>query len=313
LDSLSHAIIGVAVANLAGAPISPYDPIYIATILGAQAPDFDAIALVRSQLSFLEQHRSLSHSIPGVAIWSTLITVLLWTVLPLAAPWTLFGWAFAGGLSHIAIDYFNTHGASLLWPLRSERKSCHLLNVFDPVLIVLMLGTYLLPLPPTQLAFTTFAVIFFYIFGRAFLRNRATYWLKLHFQDYNVVSVLVMPSLKRIFFWDFVVETSSNYLIGQIGALCPVLEVRADLPQPAPTSITAQAQNTELGKFFCRFSPIPYFQEFQQTGLTQVRIYDLRYFRNKNFVHRAIITFDPLLRPIESQICSLGHIIKVPC
>jgi len=314
MDTLSHAVLGMAVAGLSGQPFAFDNPIYLATLLGSQAPDFDIIALFRGNLALLRQHRAFSHSIPALILWSALIATGLCIFFPQTNFALLFLWASAGALSHICADYLNTHGAAIIWPFRRERKSLHLLNVFDPLLLILMLSPYIFKLPAvtfSQLSFTIFAI---YIFLRLYLRWRSRKWLLDCFRGDNICRLLIMPSLKRVFFWDFVLETESRHYVGQIGALYPSLKIKADLPrQPHHSKITEKAQKTTLGNFFCTFSPYVYFEEERYLDSFKVNIYDLRYFLNKEFIHRATITFDDGKAPTTAYLYSEGRTIKVPC
>ncbi len=314
MDALSHALIGLAVAGLSGQPVSAGDPVYIAAVLGAQAPDFDIIAQVKGSLAYLRQHRAFSHSIPGLIIWSSLIACGMRLFMPSTNIFVLFGWAFAGSLSHVLMDYFNTHGTAILWPYQKIRKSCHLLNVFDPVLLTLMLSPFAYDLTPMHISLAIFTIIILYIFTRIYLRRRATKWLSNHFGNYKIIRILVMPSLKRIFFWDFVLETDNSYFIGQIGALYPVLEIRTTLPQKNGVSdMTAEAQKTPIGDFFTTFTPFIYYEEQQERDFSKVNIYDLRYIMNKQFIHSATILFGENNIPYDSYMESYGRKIKVPC
>jgi len=314
MDSLSHVLIGLAVAGLSGHQFSLYDPIYLATVLGAQAPDLDIIAQLKGNFSYLKQHRAFSHSMPGIAVWSVLIGSFLHFFMPQANIFLLFGWAFAGGLSHIIIDYFNTHGAAILWPFRKERKSSYLLNVVDPILLVLMMSLYAFNLTMFELSLNTFLIITAYIALRIILRKRAYNQLKNLFNNQHIKQISVMPSIKRILFWDFVLETEDCYQIGQLGALYPLLEINATLPKQRTISdFTIQAQKTPLGDFFANFTPYLYFEEQQNTHSLSVNIYDLRYILNKQFLHHGTIIFDNDKLPTASYMHSYGHTMKIPC
>ncbi|WP_378953476.1 metal-dependent hydrolase [Pelosinus sp. sgz500959] len=314
MDSLSHALIGIAVAGLSGHQLSLNDPIYLATILGAQAPDFDIITQIKGNFSYIKQHRSFSHSLPGLAIWSLLIGILLHFFMPQTHLLSLLGWAFAGGLSHIMIDYFNTHGAAILWPFRKERKSLYLLNVVDPILLVLMTSLYSLNITMFELSFSTFFVIIAYLALRIILRKKAKKQLKNLFDHQKIIQLSVMPSLKRILFWDFVLETEHCYLVGQLGVLYPVLEINANLPKQKKLSkITLEARKTPLGDFFTSFTPFIYFEEREHFNTLSVNIYDLRYILNKQFLHHATIIFDHNKLPTASYMHSYGRTMKIPC
>lgn len=314
MDSLSHALIGIAIAGLSGQPLSLHDPIYLATILGAQAPDFDIIAQVKGKFSYLRQHRSFSHSIPGLILWSIIISISLHLLMPQTGVFTLFSWAFAGNLSHIIIDYFNTHGAAILWPLRKERKSLQLLNVFDPILLVLLTSVYTLDLTMFTVSCLTFLIVTLYIAFRVMLRKRAKRQLFHLFSEQEIIQITVMPSLKRILFWDFVLETKHSYLVGQLGALYPVLKINANLTkQKSISTFTLQAQKTLIGDFFATFTPFIYFEEQNNINSRSVTIYDLRYILNKEFLHRATVIFDDNNLPATSYLHSYGSTMKIPC
>jgi len=314
MDSLSHAFIGIAIAGLSGHPLSLHDPIYLATILGAQAPDFDIIAQVKGKFSYLRQHRSFSHSIPGLIMWSFIISISLHIFMPQISILALLGWSFAGSLSHITIDYFNTHGAAILWPFRKERKSLQLLNVFDPVFLLLLMSVYTLDITMFTLSFLTFCIIIMYIAFRIMLRKRARKQLLYLFSHQEIVQITVMPSLKRILYWDFVLETKHSYVVGQLGAFYPVLKINANLAkQKSISTFTLQAQKTVIGDFFVTFTPFIYFEEQKNTNSRWVTIYDLRYVLNKQFLHRATIIFDDNNLPTTSYLHSYGNTMKIPC
>ncbi|MEN6566625.1 MAG: metal-dependent hydrolase [Veillonellales bacterium] len=314
MDTLSHTLIGIAVAGLSGQPATVNDPVYIATLLGAQAPDFDIIALLRGNLAYLKQHRAFSHSFPGLALWSALITIAIHLFMPQSSLLTVFSWAYIGGISHIGIDYFNTHGAAILWPFRADRKSVQLLNVFDPILLSLMLLLYAGDFTPVGLASATLATIIVYIGLRLYLRQQATKWLTANFAAHTVSRITVMPALKRLFFWDFVLETDVRYFIGQISAFYPLVEIHASLPKATEvSSLTVKAQKTPLGDFFSRFTPFIYYEEQLDVDLLKVNIYDLRYIINQQFLHQATIIFNERNIPAISYMHSHGRKFNVPC
>jgi inner membrane protein len=313
VDSLSHAVFGIAIASMSGQPFSINDPIYLASLLGSQAPDFDIIALLRGNFAFIRQHRAFSHSIPGIIACSTLIAGSLNFFIPSASFYTLFCWALAGAFSHILIDYFNTHGTAILWPVRKERKSLHLLNVFDPILLGVLLSLYLLNMSPLTLGVVTFATLTVYIAIRCYLRYKAKHQLLIHFKDYQIVRLAIMPSLKKVFAWDFILETSDFHYIGQIKSYKGEIEFWLNLPRQNKSSeITEKAKQTLIGKFFCTFTPFAYYEEEYDISSLRINIYDLRYYLNHQFIHRATIIFNED-RPADVYLYSEGKMIKIPC
>lgn len=312
MDALSHALIGLATAGLSGHQFSLSDPVYLAALLGSLAPDFDIIAQLRSSFSYIRQHRASSHSLPGLGIWSLFIASGIQLFEPQAAFLTTLIWAFAGGLTHIIADYLNTHGSALIWPLKKDRKSHYLLNVFDPVLLFIMLVLFGIGLQPRIYAISTFSALFSYIIIRFYLKRRATSWLQNQFNGQPIANLAVMPSLRRLFFWDFVLETTDSFIIGRIGALYPVIEINRSLPKQSITSYAAmEAKKTVVGNFFQHFTPLIYYEESRTDNFFTVNIYDLRYLINQQFRHRATIIFDEDYVPVASYMFAYGRKIRI--
>ena len=315
MDAVSHALLGVAVAGLSGHPLSLTDPVYLASVIGALAPDFDIIAIVRGNFSLLRQHRAFSHSIPGLTLWSSLIAASFFLFYPGAACTEIFIWALLGGLSHSILDFFNAHGAAVLWPFSRERKSFSLLNVFDPFLLTIMLTVFMQQLPARETSLLFFISISLYIGLRYLLKRHATLRLNQYFATYALTRLLVMPSLKSLFFWDFVVETKDQYYVGQLGSWQQSLTIHTKFAKQILSPAAQEAHKTVLGEFFSSFTPFSYFTEDQDTEHVGklVHIYDLRYFLNQDFLHSATIIFDCDQHPCDSYIKTSGRIIKIPC
>lgn len=312
MDMVSHALLGIAVAGFSGQTPDIHNQIYIAAVLGSQAPDADIVALLRGKLTYLKQHRACSHSFLGVFMWAAVITAGMGLCMPALQLKQVFIWALLGGLSHSVFDYFNTHGAALFWPIIKERKSFPLLNVFDPVLFCLLLYPYVLGLTALNTSIMIFLSVIIYIVLRCLLRFRAVWYLKRNAFDDAPVRVWVMPSLKGFYLWDYVVETPVSYLNGYLGVFKPLLEVVVNLPKRQISNFMVQIQQTILGKFFSTFTPYPYFEEECSENYTNIYIYDLRYFSNQKFIHQAKFVFSNEDNSLcESCMHSLGQTFEV--
>lgn len=311
MDALAHAVIGLTVAGLSGHQPAVGDPVYIATILGAQAPDFDLVAQIKGDMSYLKQHRAFSHSIPGIMFSAILISFALSHLSPNITFGQAFMWAFAGGLSHIIVDYFNTHGVAILWPFCRERKSYPLLNVFDPLALIIMLAPYGLRHLPVNAPALALAGLNIYIAVRFTLRLLAESRLRNLYKARQLQRLWVMPALESLTYWDFVAETKEHYINGQLRLLAFQPQIRAALPKAACSDLTSQAEKTSLGQFFRTFTPYAYFEEHPESYPHTVNIYDLRYFSGKQFIHSATVVFNQDDSPCETYIHSLGRTIKL--
>lgn len=306
MDALTHAVIGIAVGSFSGHPFSLNDPVYLASLLASQAPDLDILTRVKGPVAYLQHHRAFSHSLPGLLLWSSLITGAFLLLYPATSPASVFFWSLLGGLSHTIMDFFNTHGSSILWPVRKERKSCHLLNVFDPLLLALLLILHFFRLSPQLLAIVSVLTIVFYIAARHRLKQRSAARLRASFADADIRSVLLMPCLTRLFYWDFLLKTGSGYQVGRVGVFSPVIRIHAELPVNSSSALSRRAQSTAIGRFFATFTPFSYFEECEEGEKAAVRIYDLRYYKRKQFVHSGTIVFTDGLYPSQSYMESYG-------
>ncbi|HWQ62014.1 MAG TPA: metal-dependent hydrolase, partial [Negativicutes bacterium] len=141
--------------------------------------------------------------------------------------------------------------------------------------------------------------------------KQAASWLTSRYAGELLTRIWVMPCLSRLFYWDFVVETDRRHINGRLGALFPLLEVKADLPKQALSRLAAEARKTTLGEFFTTFTPYVYFEEQRDEDAGKVNIYDLRYHSGDAFVHSATITFAADMTLREAYIHSLGRTVKV--
>ncbi|CUH97487.1 hypothetical protein P22_3618 [Propionispora sp. 2/2-37] len=314
MDAVSHALIGFSLAVLSGHQPAFSDPIFISTILGAQAPDLDIFTHIRGGMTYLKQHRASSHSFPGIIGWSLFIAISVHVFVSSADIMSLFLWAFVGGLSHILSDYANTHGAALLWPLKKERISCHLLNVFDPIILALLFVFDIYIYYAGQFSWYLAVSLFAYTLFRLFLKKQAYCYLKQYLKDYIVHQILIMPSLRHLFNLDFVVQTDQGYFAGRISNINLTVQITATFPCKKTSSVLiSEAQKTPLGRFFRTFSPFAYFEEAKENNVVKVKIYDLRYILNHKFLHSATIIFNQHQLPVTSYLHTYGRNIKVPC
>src|SRR5690625_1753804 len=87
MDTGTHVVMGIALGGLATIdPIVANDPtlfnaVFIGTIVGSQAPDFDTILKFKNNATYIRNHRGLTHSIPAVILWGILIASLIYLFL----------------------------------------------------------------------------------------------------------------------------------------------------------------------------------------------------------------------------------------
>lgn len=112
MDIITHALIGLAAAG----PFAVEQPVLAAGIVGGSVmPDLDVVARFFGKRAMLRAHQTVSHSLPVLAAVS-----LVLGLLPVPGGAFAIGF-FAGAALHVLLDYSNTLGVTLLWPLIPRR------------------------------------------------------------------------------------------------------------------------------------------------------------------------------------------------
>lgn len=312
MDSLTHLIIGNTLAVIMGHSPSLTDPVYLSIIIGSQAPDLDLITRSKGAFNYLRQHRSFSHSLPGSLLWSALTTIILWCFFPQSSLLLIAAGAWCGCISHIAIDYFNTHGVAILWPFDKRRKSFPLLNVCDPIFTLLLLSCYLINFSLSVFSVANLFAILCYLGFRLHLRNRSTNWVQSFFSASKITDINLMPSLKNIFQWDFIVKTDVKYYVGRINAFRPLLTIEHELPKGRSIKhLPEKFKSLTLLNFFHIFTPYLYSSAHHEKNAVTLHLYDLRYMHNNQFLHSGTITIDEDCWSTTAYLYSHGHTVEI--
>jgi inner membrane protein len=146
MDPLAHTLVGAALAETG---LRRASPLATATlILGANAPDLDAVVSVAGTDASLFWRRGLTHGVVAMVVLPLAVTgvLLAWDRLarrrrrPDAEPargGTLLGLAFLAVLTHPALDWLNTYGVRLLMPFDGRWFYGDALFIVDPWLWLL--------------------------------------------------------------------------------------------------------------------------------------------------------------------------------
>jgi len=146
MDTITHGIAGALIAKAAfhGEDLFPLTPvtkrrvITWSLLLGAIFPDSDTLRdmFSRNQLLMLTWHRSITHSLICLPIWTLLLATLTYQV----AKWRKWNspsfpalcgiWA-VGILSHIFLDLVTTFGTMIWSPLEWSRPAWDILFIVD--------------------------------------------------------------------------------------------------------------------------------------------------------------------------------------
>lgn len=148
MDSIAHGLTG-AVIGYCGFRQREGRAALWTSIVAAEFPDIDIVLLLVNGETYLRWHRSLTHSILLLPIWSFLVAFLIWEISGRKNIRLLWAASAAGMLSHLFMDWITSYGTMLLSPVSDARFSLNWVFIVDPY-VWAMLGVALWAVIRTQ-------------------------------------------------------------------------------------------------------------------------------------------------------------------
>ncbi len=313
MDLFTHTAVGLALGSLSGEPGIINNPLAIGSLIGSVIPDGDIIYQLRGDYTYLKHHRGPSHSVVVGAIISLIISGILWMLFHGFAFWSIFAWTFGGYMLHIGLDIFNAYGANILWPYNKKKIESGLLLIFDPTLLIAS-GIIFLSQGGHKLRIAiSIGSFFFYIIMRWMLKRSVYRSLIRHFDLDEDQRIVVMPSMLRLFKWDFILYKENKIVTGYVKILKGDIEVR-DRFHRNFAGLDDLVMATGIGRFFEDFSPHYHIQWLKEGDNHKAVITDLRYYIKGSYLHHGTALFDEHFRPIYAAFhpYSKQRVIEIP-
>lgn len=299
MDLITHGVVGLSLGSLSGGPNIIDNPLAIGTLIGSIIPDGDIIYQLKGDYTYLKNHRGPSHSIVIGAIISLVISGILGIMFRDFSFWSIFAWTFGGYMLHIGLDIFNSYGANILWPFSKNRIESGLLLIFDPVLLISSSIIYFAHGDHWLRTGVSISFFILYLLFRWMLKKKVHKNLANHFGLERGQEIVVMPSMLRLFKWDFILYQEQRIVTGRANLLRNDIEVRDYLERSHP-NVENLVMNTKIGKFFRNFSPYYHVEWISYGENYKAIITDLRYYIKGGYLHHAMALFDDKLEPIYS-------------
>jgi len=136
MDPFSHVVCGTAIVTLA--PGQHRRPgVAMAAMLGAVAPDIDALLMPAGWDIYLRAHEIGTHSVLGCIATACAAAALVRASIRGSRYWTLLAGTSIGALSHLALDLLCGGRLRVGWPLLDARISVPLVAMADPWLVAI--------------------------------------------------------------------------------------------------------------------------------------------------------------------------------
>ena len=296
MDPLTHSATGLFLGRAGFNRYAEHAPWIL--ILAANAPDIDIVTLAGGQLSYLNYHRHLTHSLAG---WPLMALIPLLLVRPFARkPFSWLGGYFISFVavgSHLLLDWTNAYGIRLLLPFSPRWFRLDLTGVVDlwiwTVLLLGFAGPFLARLvnaeiggrsKPAGRGSAIFVLLFLVLYnaGRAVLHARAVATLEARtYEGAAPARVAASPGPVNPFLWRGIVETPRFSGVVDLNLLDDFNPAAMSIfykPEPNPA---IQAANTSpVFRDFFRFSQFPVERMTplgSPEGATRVEAVDLRF------------------------------------
>jgi inner membrane protein len=241
--------------------------------------DIDVVLKLKSNQSYIKNHRGISHSFLLTIFWIVLISFLGY----LSVKQNYFIYllvAIVGVYSHIFTDLLNGYGVQFLWPIHKKWIALGITYTFDTVLISLHIIAFLLIIYAKTNVLLTFLTIYLFILIYIFISYIYHYQLKkLLIRKYGKYKRLIIQAKSLPFNWKYVYETTDKKFYMGIVRFKTIIQLRYEKRK----EILSEALEKEIMKdknvkTFIAFTPIyNYVIKHYPDHKIDIRFYDLRY------------------------------------
>jgi inner membrane protein len=284
VDNVTHTLAGVCLANAfyrrrvgpAAVPI---------LAVASNLPDVDALVVLSGSARSVLERRTFGHSLLLLPFWILLLSLLIRRFTPSLRLASILGMCALGAGVHLLLDFVNSFGIVLLWPLSDWRPELATVFIIDFILTGLLALPLLLyavrswrPLLE-GLSRVALVAVCAYLLLCAGSRRLAAGAL-----DHEAETFHRPPDMEYLFpeplgphRWRGVLREGDVYHLYLVHSLSGRLEyygwVRSQLEDPAVEA----ARTSPLGRRLERFFKAPVWEVSNSSGLATVSARDLRF------------------------------------
>jgi inner membrane protein len=290
-------------------------------VIASNLPDLDSIAGFWGTAAYLDHHRGLTHSLPGIVLLSILLSAVMYFFSGNFRK--TFAIALIAMATHPALDYLNSYGLRPWLPWNGQWYYGDALFIIDPyidaVLLAGLLWGSLRPKQKRRAAFLALLLATAYVGFRLESQAIAKSQLdEMAVQFPSLEQTAVLPQIANLFVWDAILESKEQVVRFDIR---PFLHYLGSLHSPdlnymrmarGPSSeLVAVAAASSSAAAFLRFARFPVVRIEPIPEGHRVTFLDFRFFRRSmNTALAAEIILDQSLR-VAKESLSFTHRITV--
>lgn len=227
MDTLTHALSGALLAN-ATKNNNPKTGLslkarVIAGTLAAAFPDIDFIAGFFGAITYLEQHRGITHSFILLPFWALLLSVLFSKLSKDRYHWKDFYLVTASGLAiHILGDVITSYGTMMFAPVSTTKFAWPTTFIIDfyftGIIVIALILTKVFHPYRKKIAVSGLVFLASYIGYQSILSQQAEQIAKQYIDKNKLqqAEIYVMPQPLSPYYWKAVIKTSDIYHVSYI-------------------------------------------------------------------------------------------------
>lgn len=287
MDNVTHTLTGLMISR-AGLGRAPRAALMM--IIAANIPDIDAVSGLGGSLSYIEWHRSYTHS---------LLCAPLMAVIPLLIVWRFsllfYFFSVIGVFSHLLLDWTNVYGIRLLLPFSHRWLRLDQTDIVDPWILAIFFLAVAAPALARMVgaeigskktsgagrgwAWFALAAVLAYEGARYAAHGRALAVMDAHlFNGVIPERITAAPDRMNPWRWRGIVEAGDfvDIVPVDLGAQFDPSAGRIDYGAPVSPAIEA-ARRTRPFEVFGHFSQLPFWRVSPGVDGTLVELIDLRF------------------------------------
>jgi len=152
VENICHTLVGLVLARSGLGRLAPHATTTL--VVASNLPDIDIISGLWGDLSYMEHHRGITHSLAAMPIEAAALAAVMWGAPRLRSRGDgmrvhssflrLFAVALVGLVGHLVLDWTNSYGVRPLLPLDEHWRFGDLVFVVDPWLWLVLGGALFL-------------------------------------------------------------------------------------------------------------------------------------------------------------------------
>jgi inner membrane protein len=275
MDNVTHALLGVSIMGLRSHPKSESRGLWLAVMLGSQAPDFDLLPGLFNPQAQVAFHRGDSHSWVGLAIIVGLITLSIGVLETRVSRKKIAFWSFLAVLVHLTFDALTCYGTRILLPFNREPIALDFLFIVDiPIILTLGIGSFFyLYRHKTSAMRVALIIVLLYLAGRGSLHYNLLQNVE---RQVGAERCSVVPLLNPLGKWMVLVDRGEKYSLGEITPITGKLVFKGDYAKNLSIPLVKKLAANPVIDSFLEIARFPYAQVSKQGKIWQVKFADLR-------------------------------------